>query len=467
MREGKFIIDIGYETATEITPRTIAVAEAFGLGVDQQQKFLIYENISLKIGPQDIVYITGDSGSGKSVLLKALEKDIKENPYLGDIINIADMQVDMDKPLIDSVGRTVEEGLELLSRVGLNDAFLFVRRYRELSDGQRYRYRIAKMIESGAQWWVMDEFCATLDRDTAKIVAFNLQKLARHHGKAVLAATTHTDLFKDLSPSVRIHKRFGKEIQVDYHPNEPPRECMLLKQIHIEEGTAEDYKALADFHYRSHHVGPVRKIFRAMRHDEKCGVIVYTYPTMTVAGRRKRLPKMPVPELNHKLSNIMRVVVHPKYRTIGLGQKLVRDTLEKSGTPYVESTAVMAKYNPFFERAGMTKVQETPPPKQALAIREVLAELGFNITLLGSEKYVVSQLQNLSDSDISQVRQAFRDNPHPRLMKEFFHHQPYGKREPYRRKVQEASLEKLTKLIQVTALLLQTKVYLFWQKNSN
>jgi len=56
----------------------------------------------------------------------------------------------------------------------------------------------------------MDEFAATLDRDTAKIVAYNLQKLARQQGKAVLAATTHTDLLEDLTPSVHIHKRYGK-----------------------------------------------------------------------------------------------------------------------------------------------------------------------------------------------------------------------------------------------------------------
>ena len=58
-----------------------------------------------------------------------------------------------------------------------------------------------------------------LDRDTAKIVAFNVQKLARKLGKAVVAATTHTDLFEDLRPSVHIHKRFGKEIQVKYLPD--------------------------------------------------------------------------------------------------------------------------------------------------------------------------------------------------------------------------------------------------------
>jgi len=421
--------------------------------------------VELKISPTDIVYISGESGSGKSVLLKALENDIKQDMGLT-TINMADIQPETDKPLIETVGKTVEEGLELLSKVGLNDAFLFLRTYKQLSDGQKYRYKIAKMIESQAQFWIMDEFAATLDRDTAKIVAFNVQKLARQQGKAVLAATTHTDLFEDLHPSVHIHKRFGKEIQVNYYPNESLKECSLLNQIRIEEGTKADYKVLAGFHYRSHHVGVVRKIFRAVRDDEICGVIVYTYPGIGVAGRRKVLPKMPVSELNQKLSNIMRVVVHPKYRTIGLGQKLVRETLSLAGTCYVETTAVMAKYNPFFERAGMTKIQEATPPKQAIAIREVLTKLGFNVTLLGSEKYVLFQLESLTDSEISAVRQAFMKNSHLRFLKEFFYHQPYGKRQLYQQEVQNATLEKLAKLIHVTALLLQTKVYLFWERRT-
>jgi hypothetical protein len=49
-------------------------------------------------------------------------------------------------------------------------------------------------------------------------------------------------------------------------------------------------------------------------------------------------------------------------------------------------------------------------------------------------------------------------------MKEFFYHEPYGKRELYRQRVETATLEKLAKLIHVTALLLQTKVYLFWER---
>ena len=128
------------------------------MGIDEAQKFKVLD-AELKIGPQDIVYITGDSGSGKSVLLRAIRADLGE-----EAIDLSEVHVDPDKPLIETVGATVEEGLELLSKVGLNDAFLFLRSYSQLSDGQKYRYRIAKLIESRKQWWLMDEFAACLDQ---------------------------------------------------------------------------------------------------------------------------------------------------------------------------------------------------------------------------------------------------------------------------------------------------------------
>ena len=459
---GKFIINIAYETAApEPTERVVGVAEAFGLGLDKWEKFVVYDNVELKIGPKDIVYITGDSGSGKSVLLKALERDIRED--MGQTcINIADIRPPLGKPLVETVGTTLEEALELLSRVGLNDAFLFLRTYEQLSDGQKYRYKIAKMIESGAQFWILDEFAATLDRDTAKIVAYNLQKLARQQGKAVLAATTHTDLFEDLNPSVHIHKRFGKEISVKYYPNVPAKECSLVREMRVEEGTFDDWWRLAGFHYRSHKVAGPRKIFRLMRGEELCGVIVYTYPPPTCFGRKLVLPKMSWKELNEKLSTISRVVVHPKYRTIGLGAKLVRETLPLAGTHYVEMPAVMAKYNPFAEKAGMRKIAEQPPPKEALAIAETLQQLGFNIHLLGSEKYVLNKLLTLSNEDLEKLREAFIKHCHARFMKYFFCHIPFGRREVYAKEVMKTNLERLSHLIKVCGFLLQTKVYLFW-----
>jgi len=115
---------------------------------------------------------------------------------------------------------------------------------------------------------------------------------------------------------------------------------------------------------------------------------------------------MDMEELNQKLSVVMRVVVHPKYRTIGLGQRLVRETLPRAGTPFVELIAVMAKYNPFAERGGMTKIAEQPPAKKALKIAETLRKLGFNITFLVSKRYVLYKLGRLNPEDLQKAREV-------------------------------------------------------------
>ena len=308
--------------------------------------------------------------------------------------------MDPDKPLIETVGATVEQGLELLSKVGLNDAFLFLRTYSQLSDGQKYRYRIAKLIESEKQWWLMDEFAACLDRDTAKIIAFNLQKIARQQGKAVIVATTHSDLQEDLSPSVLVHKRFGEEIQIDYYPNIPAAECSLIREMKVEEGNREDWQKLCSFHYRGHKTSVVRKIFRLTRGEELCGVIVYTYPPPACFGRRLVLPRMTMQEINQQLSTINRVVIHPKYRTIGLGAKLIRETLPLVGTDFVELIAVMAKYSPFAEKAGMKCISQQTEVKSVVKISQKLSSLGFDVPLLGSQHYVKLKLDNLDTQQL-------------------------------------------------------------------
>ncbi|MGB9842532.1 MAG: hypothetical protein ACPLKZ_07470 [Candidatus Bathyarchaeales archaeon] len=183
----------------------------------------------------------------------------------------------------------------------------------------------------------------------------------------------------------------------------------------------------------------------------------------TADGCKLVLPKMSMKELNEKLSTISRVVVHPKYRTIGLGAQLVKETLPLAGTLYVEMPAVMAKYNPFAEKAGMQKIEEQPPPREALKIAEILQKHGFNIQLLASEKYVLNKLQSLSETETQTIKEAFTKHCHARFMKCFFCHMPFGKKKVYAKEVSKANPERLAHLIKVCGFLMQTKVYLFWR----
>jgi len=453
-RTGKFTLNISYETKTDVTDRTVAVAEAFGLGISDYQKHVLYDDVELQIGPKDIVYLTGDSGSGKSVLLDAIVRDL--NPQ--EAVRMSDVEIDPEDPLIDTVGESVKEGLKLLSKVGLNDAFLFVRRYSQLSDGQKYRYRLAKLIESEAQWWIMDEFCATLDRDTAKIVAFNVQKLARRLGKAVVAATTHTDLFEDLAPSVHIHKRFGKEITINYYLNQLRKQCSLLKQMQVQEGTYEDWKKVAGFHYRSHRVAFMQKIFVLKREDRVCGAVVYVYPMSAAPCRNRVLKIESMKELNEKLARVARVVVHPKYRTIGAGAKLLHDSLPKCGKPYVEMIAVMARYNPFAEHAGMTRVCESKPDKSILEAVAELEKLGFTSYLLAVPEYNKRMLKG----QVQQVKDILSSFSYPYNRRIAGAHGHFTI-EDYRLWLKKARTEDVAQALMRVAQLNQAKTYLFWK----
>lgn len=454
-----FTINISYETApTILTERTKEVAEAFGLGTDQTRQFTLYDNVSIHVRPTDVVLITGDSGSGKSALLKAIKADLGS-----DAADTKDIAIEPDKPIIETLGKNTTEAIELLSQVGLNDAFIFLRPYSQLSDGQKHRYQTARHIASGKPFWLIDEFTSTLDRDTAKILAYNLQKAARKHGKAVIAATTHRDIIRDLAPNVHIHKRYGKEVTVHYYPKAKTAQCSLTRQMIIAAGTTAHYKALSEFHYRAGRTPPPRKIFVLKRRNELCGAIVYCYPPPMSFGRRQ-VWKGDMKQLQHDISIISRIVIHPKYRSIGLGEKLVRDTLLFAGTPYVETVAVMAKYNPFFEKAGMKKVAESKPNKAVTEALAKLEKLGFDLMLLGSASYnhniikqtgtqaIIAILTELSQQN-GGIRRRLANTA-----------SPYPKHEEFAGKIAGATSTQLAEALKRLSFANQTKTYLFYPK---
>lgn len=166
------------------------------------------------------------------------------------------------------------------------------------------------------------------------------------------------------------------------------------------------------------------------------------------------------------LSVVSRVVVHPKYRTIGLGLKLVHDTLSLTGTEYVEMSAVMARYNPFAEKAGMKRILEQRPPKEAVNIMRVLEGLGFNDQLLGSRTRVVSRLQTLTEKDVLRIREVFVEYRHTRFMKSFSYHLPFGTNDAYVKEIMAADLNKLANLVGICGFLMRTKAYLFWSSTN-
>jgi uncharacterized protein len=169
------------------------VADLFGLDTHETDHTII-ENLQFDLNPQELLLITGPSGSGKSSILRAIGEQYHAIPaHEIELPNV---------PLIDALSGPVEDRLSLLASCGLSEARLVMRTPSELSDGQRYRFRIAYAMATAQSPVLLDEFTAMLDRTLAKVVAFNIRKLVTRYRVGIFAATTHDDIVEELNPDI-------------------------------------------------------------------------------------------------------------------------------------------------------------------------------------------------------------------------------------------------------------------------
>ena len=132
----------------------------------------------------------------------------------------------------------------------------------------------------------------------------------------------------------------------------------------------------------------------------------------------------------------------------------------------MEMIAVMAKYSPFAEKAGMEKIAQQQSANSVSEVSNTLSCLGFDLHLLGSEHYVRQKLESLNSQQIHMLKAAFAKNKHLRFRQELASGQPFGKAFDYVKNVQNADSSKIAKLIKIFSILLQEKVYLFWRSNA-
>ncbi|MFA5783573.1 MAG: hypothetical protein WC962_01705 [Phycisphaerae bacterium] len=201
-----------FERYSVISDKCVAVMRMFGLTKDRLGRIAFKCDCKISIADGDIIYITGPSGTGKSVILRELQKQIPDEQR----INLADFKIPDDKAVIDCIDADLMETLRYFSTAGLADCPTLLNTPANLSEGQQWRFRLALALASQKQFIFADEYCSVLDRITAACISHSIRKFAARYKTTFLLASAHNDMLGDLLPDAIVTRDFCGNTEITY-----------------------------------------------------------------------------------------------------------------------------------------------------------------------------------------------------------------------------------------------------------
>ncbi len=197
--------------------------------------------------------------------------------------------------------------------------------------------------------------------------------------------------------------------------------CTLCKKVQIVPGTYDDYKQLAQYHYRDNGPGQFTTIY-ALKPTERSGlrkqtIGVIVYSTVCLGQDLRNIAtgnffigfdrNTQLSLLNKNVRRISRVIIEPRFRCLGLAARLVRETMPLMNFPIIEAAAVMGAINPFFEKAGM-KAYHAPEKKQNIRLKEAFSAIGIEENMLIDPAAVQNKIDLLADEQAEFIEHEIR-----------------------------------------------------------
>lgn len=318
---------------------------------------------------EGIVLVRGFSGTGKSTLLDGIRQARPDAMGLG-------APPPPERSAAELLPGSVADRVRSLGRVGLGEALAMVTPSGALSVGQRHRLRLALLLARSPRCVVIDEFLSGLDELTASVVAWNFQKLCRRAGVTAYLASAQDHILEALAPDHLVTLDFHGHGRLESRPVAEPH-IPALDRLWVGAGTAAQMRTLSRFHYESDTSVDWR--------DERLQVRVAAIDGLVVGGAAFGPPlpqscdRVPVlAEINRQVIRLVRTIVHPVTRGVGLTRRLLPEVHEEHRL--LCTMSAMGRLVPFHLAHGFELVEHPRSARRPSHDRldSLLAELGVS-----------------------------------------------------------------------------------------
>lgn len=307
------IPDVWLEMARKTQPlsSTVEVSELaqelikdFDYQTDGVTEFYPYEIPNI---PHDfkIGVIVGASGTGKSTLLRDFGKIIEHS---------------WDDRAICDHFESPAEAQEKLFAVGLTSVPTWLKPYRVLSNGEKFRADLAISLQDDS---VIDEYTSVVDRNIAIAASKSLRKYVNANNiQRLVIVTCHRDVIPWLEPDWIIDTDAGAYVI-------EPKECLHRPEMvaQVFEADYSVWELFSGHHYLSADLSPASRCFIAVINDNPVALnAVLPLPSGTVRDAFR----------GHRL------VTLPDYQGLGIGPRFadyIADGYVRAGKRYFGKTA--------------------------------------------------------------------------------------------------------------------------------
>jgi ABC-type ATPase involved in cell division len=247
-------------------------------------------DLAIEDRPWNIGLLVGPSGSGKSSILSNVFGDMPRLKW-----KAAGVIDDFDaKHKMDDIAK-------ICSAVGFNTIPSWMKPYKVLSNGERFRVDLARRLIELNDPIVVDEFTSVVDRQVAKIGAHAVQKYVRRNKRQFVAATCHYDVIEWLQPDWMLEPATmtftWRSLQ-----GRPDIDCTICRV------PFSAWQLFAPFHYLTADLHPMARCFV---------LFVGAYPAAFAGMLHRPHPRV------RDIMGCSRLVTLPDYQGLGLAFVLI------------------------------------------------------------------------------------------------------------------------------------------------